>query len=130
VSAVGVSFSQRGNFEKTLRFLKAQRKLQTYAILQHYGARGVAELAAATPADTGLTAGAWSYVVEDGGGTYSINFTNSEMTTDGVPIVVLLTFGHGTRTGGYVSPNNFINPALQPIFDQILEQAWKAVTSA
>lgn len=89
---------------------------------------GVARLIAATPKDTGLTSGSWSYKIIESGDGLSIEFHNSNQN-QGKNIAVLIRYGHGTRNGGYVPANDFITPALKPIFDQIAKEAWKAVTS-
>lgn len=90
---------------------------------------GLRALEAATPRDTGLTAGSWSYEIVKTGDGIKINWTNSNIN-QGHIIAVLIRYGHGTRNGGYVPPNDFITPALQPIFDKISTEAWKAVTRA
>lgn len=90
---------------------------------------GVRALAAATPAESGATAAAWSYEIVNKGGKIDIYWTNSHQN-QGQVIAVLIQYGHGTGTGGYVPGRDFINPAIRPIFDQIADSAWKAVTSA
>lgn len=93
------------------------------------GAEGVAALAAATPAETGLTAESWTYEVTKEKGGVSINWINTNLR-NGTPIAILIQYGHGTGTGGYVAGRDYINPALKPIFDKYSDIAWKAVTSA
>lgn len=95
--------------------------------LDKYGAQGVAALAAATPIRTGETAGSWNYEVERSGNRYSIVWKNDNIN-NGVNIALILQLGHGTGTGGYVQGVDYINPALQPIFDQLAEEAWQEVT--
>ena len=102
-------------------------KGEIFKSLEAYGAKGVAALQSVTPKDTGGTAAAWSYEIERGPGSYSIIWTNSNIVA-GTPLVIMLTFGHGTGTGGYVAGRDFINPAIQPIFDQIANDVWKVVT--
>ena len=97
-----------------------------FAQLEHFGAQGVAALAAATPTDTGETAGAWFYEIIQDRGTWSIVWGNNHVD-DGRQIAVLLQYGHGTRTGGYVEGRDYINPALKPIFDQAVAEGWKVV---
>jgi hypothetical protein len=94
--------------------------------LKKYGEDGVKALADATPKDSGKTAASWSYEVEKSKGSYTIAWTNSNIN-DGVPIAVILQYGHGTRNGGYVQGRDYINPAIRPIFDQIAEDAWREV---
>ena len=93
-----------------------------------YGAQGVAALAAATPVDSGLAARSWYYTVGSQNGSYWIDFHNNDIE-GGAPVVILIQFGHGTRNGGYVVGRDFINPAIQPIFEQIKSDVWKEVSS-
>ena len=97
-------------------------------LLEKYGREGVAALSTATPVDTGTTASSWEYRVVQDKDTTSLIFTNSSETENGIPIVILLHYGHGNGRGGYVQGRDFINPAVQPIFDKIAEEAWKEVT--
>ena len=105
-------------FKKTLSKLHGYMKKEDkfVAILRTYGAQGVAALSNATPIDTRETAGAWSYTITKKGGQYHLAWTNSVMA-GGVPLVILLQYGHATGTGGYVTGRNFVNPAMDPIFD-------------
>ena len=122
-----ISFKQEGNFEKTKRFLTHAEKVNYREILERYGKVGVIRLAQATPIDTGKTADCWEYEVEIKRGTLSIFWKNTNIQ-DGVPIAVILQYGHGTRNGGYVEGVDYINPALRPIFDDIVDDAWKELT--
>lgn len=106
-----------------------QQKERVLGILDRFGAEGVAALATATPSESGETARSWYYEVTQGDGGYSLVFRNSHVN-DGEPIVILIQHGHGTGTGGYVSPRPFINEAIQPIFDRLGDEIWKAVTTA
>ncbi|WP_334465001.1 HK97 gp10 family phage protein [Acutalibacter sp. JLR.KK004] len=94
--------------------------------LDRYGRRGVSALASATPVESGETAASWSYEIQNGDGTAAITFKNSHIV-DGVPIAIILQYGHGTGTGGWVEGRDYINPAIQPIFDEIVEEAWREV---
>lgn len=96
-------------------------------ILDKYGREGVAALASATPVDTGLTAKSWYYKIENKKGSVTISFLNSNIQ-NGVPIAIILQYGHGTGTGGWVEGRDYINPAIQPIFDRIVAEAWREVT--
>lgn len=100
-----------------------------FAQLSAYGAQGVALLSSATPTDKGETANSWYFIVTRGDGGYSLVFSNSHVD-DGANVAILLQYGHGTRNGGYVQGRDFINPAIQPLFDKIVADAWKVVTSA
>lgn len=126
---VAITFSNKGSWDKTNRFLKTVTDKQIFASLEAGARAGVAALENATPAETGLTASSWTYEVRKNGGGYGVEFFNHH-TVDGTPVAVLIQYGHGTGTGGYVQGRDFINPALRPIFDKIADQVWKAVTSA
>lgn len=124
-----ITVKVKGSFAKTEAFLKKASKMQIYAILNKYGAKGVEALSKNTPVDTGLTAESWSYEIVETGSGYKIYWKNSNIV-DGVPIAIILQYGHGTGTGGYVQGRDYINPALQPVFDELADSAWKEVTSA
>jgi hypothetical protein len=96
-------------------------------ILDRYGKEGVAALASATPSDSGLTARSWYYKITEAKGSIELSFHNSNIQ-NGVPIAVILQYGHGTGTGGWVQGRDYINPAIQPIFDKIANDAWREVT--
>lgn len=121
-----VMFRQKGDFRRTSDFLKRANRLNLDAILNQYGQEGVEALRVATPKDTGTTANSWSYVVHKGTGSITITWSNSNIV-DGVPIAVILQYGHGTRNGGYVQGTDYINPAMKPIFDKIAQRAWEEV---
>ena len=121
-----VMFRQKGDFRRTSDFLKRTNRLNLDAILNQYGQEGVEALRAATPKDTGTTANSWSYVVHKGTGSITITWSNSNIV-DGMPIAVILQYGHGTRNGGYVQGTDYINPAMKPIFDKIAQRAWEEV---
>ena len=122
-----ISFRQKGDFSKLTRFLEKPKNAVHLGILDKYGREGVAALASATPLDSGKTASSWYYEVQHGEGTASINFYNSNVNK-GVPIAIILQYGHGTGTGGWVQGRDYINPAIQPIFDKIANEAWREVT--
>lgn len=124
-----IKVTHKGNFKNTERFLNRMSKGDIFNVLNNYGAKGVSALAAATPVDTGLTASSWTYTVEQKRGQHSIIWENTNVVT-GIPVVIWLQFGHGTGTGGYVAGRDFINPAIQPIFDDIANSVWREVTSA
>ena len=123
-----IRFTHKGDFSKTKRYLKKMDSSTIRTVLNRYGQKGVDALAAATPVRTGLTANSWYYEIEIKNGTYSISFFNSNIQ-NGVPIAVILQYGHGTRNGGWVQGRNYIEPAIQPIFDQITKDLWREVTS-
>lgn len=122
-----ISFNTSGDFNSTMKFLKNTSKLDILSILNSYGEEGVAALSSATPVVTGLAAGAWSYDVHVHKGVYSIAWTNTDIEHD-FPVVIMLQYGYGTGTGGYVQGRDYINPVMKPIFDQIADKVWKAVT--
>ena len=121
-----IKFVHKGKFKKTKRFLTKAQTLQLYRKLGVYGRRGVLALASATPLDTGNTAFAWDYEIEVKGDKVYIFWTNDNVES-GVNIALILQYGHGTGTGGYVEGIDYINPAIRPIFDQIVYDAWKEV---
>lgn len=122
-----ISFRQKGDFSKLTRYLERVKGAVRLSDLDKYGRAGVAALASATPVDSGLTASSWSYEIEHKNGSVSITFNNSNIQ-NGVPIAIILQYGHGTGTGGWVQGRDYINPAIQPIFDQITNDAWREVT--
>ena len=123
-----ISFSHHGDFSKTTKFLNKAKSAIQSGRLSKYGKEGVAALSSATPVDTGLTASSWYYTVENGGGTIRISFGNSNVQ-NGVPIAVIIQYGHGTRNGGWVQGRDYINPAIRPVFDNMVNEIWKEVTS-
>ena len=122
-----ITFKQKGNFSKLNRYLERVKEVAKISILDKYGQAGVEALSSATPTDTGLTASSWYYKIERTKTSATIQFLNSNIN-DGVPIAVILQYGHGTGTGGWVEGRDYINPAIQPIFDKIANDAWKEVT--
>lgn len=123
-----ITFTQKGNFEKVTGWLEKLSELFRKGILDKYGEMGVEALRSATPVDSGETAASWYYKVQNSGSSATIEFHNSHINK-GVPIAIILQYGHGTGTGGWVEGRDYINPAIQPIFDKIAEEAWKEVTS-
>ena len=122
-----ISVRQKGDFSKVTRFLERSKEAAKVSDLDRFGREGVAALASATPVDSGLTASSWYYEIERSNGSVSISFCNSNIQ-NGVPIAIILQYGHGTRNGGWVQGRDYINPAIQPIFDKIADSAWKEVT--
>lgn len=122
-----ISFRHKGDFSKVTRYLERVKEAAHIGILDRYGREGVAALMSATPVDTGTTANSWYYTIERKNGSSSIIFHNSNVE-DGVLIAVIIQYGHGTRTGGWVQGRDYINPAIQPIFDKIATEAWREVT--
>ena len=126
---MGISITVSGDFSNTSRFLKGVKSRKYRQVLQKYGQKGVDLLQSATPVRTGATASSWSYQISQNGSRSEINWSNSH-TNKGVHIAVIIQYGHGTGTGGYVQGRDYINPAIRPVFDRIAEEAWKVVTSA
>lgn len=122
-----VTFKHKGDFSKLTRFLERSKESAQLRGLDKYGKEGVAALASATPVDSGQTANSWYYKIERKGDTAAIHFCNSHIN-EGVPIAIIIQFGHGTGTGGWVEGRDYINPAIQPVFDNIAESAWREVT--
>lgn len=126
---MGIVIRHKGSFRNTERFFKKLSNLEITQILRKYGDRGVKALASATPIDSGNTAASWSYEIESGRGRHSIIWTNSNIN-QGVNIALILQLGHGTGTGGFVQGRDYINPAIQPVFDELADEAWQEVTKA
>lgn len=124
-----VILESSGSFKRTESFLQRMKKQDIYRSLGRFADKGVAALAAATPVDSGLTANSWDYEIQRSGRSFSIIWTNTNVVS-GVSVAILLQYGHGTGTGGYVRGYDYINPAIRPVFDQIAEDVWKVVTSA
>lgn len=122
-----ISFRQKGDFSKLNRYFERVREAIKIGVLDKYGREGVAALASATPVESGETADSWYYEIKRQNGSVAIEFNNSNINK-GVPIAVILQYGHGTGTGGWVEGRDYINPAIQPIFDEIADNAWKEVT--
>lgn len=123
---MGLFVSQQGDWERTKAYFRKMESSDIFAALDKFGEMGVAALRAATPTDSGSTRDGWSYEIVNRRGYYSIRWKNSH-TEDGRPIAVLLQYGHGTRTGGYVQGRDYIMPAIRPIFDQIDAEFRKVV---
>lgn len=123
-----ISFKSKGDFSKTMRYFERLKECIKLGDLDKYGREGVAALASATPKDSGLTASSWDYRIERSSGSVSIAFVNTNIQ-NGVSIAIILQYGHGTGTGGWVEGRDYINPAIRPIFDRIANDAWKEVAS-
>lgn len=122
-----ITFRHKGDFSKLTRFLERAKEAVRLGDLDKYGREGVAALASATPMDSGLTANSWYYKITNSNGRAEIIFLNSNIQ-NGYPIAIILQYGHGTGTGGWVEGRDYINPAIQPIFDKIANDAWREVT--
>lgn len=123
-----ISFRHKGDFSKFTRYLERVKETARLGIFDKYGREGVAALASATPVDSGLTANSWYYKIEhDRTGSITLSFHNSNIQ-NGVPIAIILQYGHGTRNGGWVEGRDYIKPAIQPIFDKLANDAWREVT--
>lgn len=122
-----ITFKIKGDYSKVTRYLERVKEAIGKGILDKYGKMGVEALRSATPVDTGLTASSWSYEIQNDGKTAAIIFNNSNVN-HGVNIALILQYGHGTGTGGWVEGRDYINPAIQPVFDQLVKEAWGEVT--
>lgn len=121
-----ISFRHKGNFSKTEKYLRNMKAKKLFSALNKYGQEGVAVLMSATPIDTGKTAMSWRYEIVQENGSIRLIFCNDNVQ-NGVPIAIILQYGHGTRNGGWVEGRDYINPAIQPIFDKIAESCWREV---
>lgn len=123
-----VYFVTGGSTKKTEDFLRRIAQGDIFRGLESLAAEGVNALASATPVESGLAANSWGFIVEHGRSSTSITWTNSDVE-NGFPVAIMIQFGHGTGTGGYVHGQDYINPAIRPIFDRIVDKVWKVVTS-
>ena len=124
-----IRITTKGDFNNTFRFLNKMSKLQINKILEKYGQMGVSALASATHVDSGKTTESWGYEISIGKERATIYWTNTNQNK-GVYIAVILQYGHGTGTGGYVQGVDYINPAIRPVFDKIAEEAWMEVVNS
>lgn len=122
-----ITFRQEGDFSKVTRYLERVKEVVKMSDLDKYGREGVDALSSATPIDSGRTASSWRYEITHNHGQTRITFSNTNIV-DGVPIAIILQYGHGTRNGGYVQGRDYINPAIQPVFDKMAQNAWEEVT--
>lgn len=122
-----ITIRHKGDFAKTTRYFEKLKKSARISCLERFGKEGVAALASATPVDSGLTANSWYYKIKYEKGLATISFHNSNIQ-NGIPIAIILQYGHGTRNGGWVEGRDYINPAIQPVFDNLANEAWKEVT--
>lgn len=123
-----ITFRQKGDFSKLTRYFEKMKEAARLGVLDKYGREGVAALSSATPTETGKTAGSWKYEIERQNGSVAIVYSNTNVNK-GVNIAIILQYGHGTGTRGWVQGRDYINPAIQPVFDRIADAAWKEVTS-
>lgn len=121
-----ISFRQKGDFSKTIRFLEKAKQPINISNLDKFGREGVAALSSMTPVDSGKTANSWYYEISNNKSSITIAFKNSNIQ-NGIPVAILIQYGHATRNGGYVRGIDFINPAIKPIFDKIADAAWREV---
>ena len=122
-----VKLVTKGNFKKTFGFFERTEDMKLN-LLEKYAKEGVRALSEATPKDSGKTADSWYYVIKEGDGYYAVEWCNSNLGDGWAPIALLLQYGHATGTGGYVQGRDYINPAIQPIFDKMAKDAWEEVT--
>lgn len=123
-----IRLTSRGDYKKATSYLERLKEIARIGIFNKYGRRGVEALAEATPKDTGLTAASWKYEIVHRKNGVELRFSNTNIQ-NGCPIAIILQYGHGTRNGGYVEGKDYINPAIQPIFDELAEDMWKEVRS-
>jgi len=123
-----ISFSSNGGFDKTMAWLSKLQKLDIEKVCAAQAKKGVNALVAATPKDSGLAANSWTYEIEHGKSFITIWWKNTDLE-NGFPVALMLQYGHGTGTGGWVQGYDYINPAMRPIFDEIADAVWKAVIS-
>lgn len=125
-----VQMSEKGDFKKTFKFLKAMQEKKFLSNLDKYGERGVQLLSENTPRDTGLTASSWYYKIEDDGNTLKLTWYNSNVKKDYFNVALMLQYGHATKNGGWIEGIDYINPALKPLFDEMEKDIWEEVKSS
>lgn len=121
-----ITFRQKGDFSKTFAYLKKVQRGIDIKTLEKFGEEGVAALTAATPKDTGLTASSWKYGIQQSKESITVSFYNTNIQ-NGVPIAVILQYGHATKSGYWVEGIDYINPALKPIFEKMASKVWEEV---
>lgn len=127
MAADTITFTHKGSFANIKKFLKTAKTAPWFDTLDGLGKAGVEALSSVTPRKTGKTAASWGYEITRTKQYTMISWTNSSTTPSGIPIVILLKYGHGTRNGGYVEGKDFITPAIKPIFDGIADKMWEEV---
>lgn len=121
-----ISVTSSSSSDNVLGYLRRAAKETTIGNLDAYGERGVQALRAATPKESDETANAWEYRVVRQSGKIQIEWYNTHVE-DGANIAILIQYGHGTGTGGWVEGRDYINPAMKPVFDQIAKDILKEV---
>lgn len=124
-----ITVTAKGDFKNTEKLIQKIKELARLSDLDKYGREGVTALSNATPRDSGKTAESWDYQIVHSNGKTSIVWTNSNVN-NGVPIAVIIQYGHGTGWGGYVKGIDYINPAMKPVFESIADRVWKEVTGS
>lgn len=124
---MGVKITSKGDWSKTRKWLFEMKHRKYLQVLDHCAAEGVTALASATPKDSGLTASSWDYEIEYDGKGVTITWLNTNLAKGWFPVAIMLQYGHGTGTGGYVQGIDYINPAIRPVFDNISETVWEVV---
>lgn len=127
---ITIRMQQKGSFEKTFKFLRAMKEKRFLRNLDKFGQAGVEALSKATPKDTGLTANSWKYEINDDGERLSLTWYNTNVKKDYFNVAVMIQYGHGTGTGGWVEGIDYINPALRPVFDKIEKDIWEEVQNS
>lgn len=123
-----ISFRQKGSFAKTERFFRKSQAKTYMDILLRAGEEGLRALAEATPKDSGLTASSWVYTVRSNKGGLTLSWSNTN-TNNGENVAILIQYGHGTKSGGYIQGRDYINPAIRPLFDRLAKEVWGEVTT-
>jgi hypothetical protein len=129
---VEISFTTKGSFKNTEKFLREMKNINSHIrrVAEAEAQRGVQALIAATPKDSGLAASSWGYKIVQNGRRVQIVWTNNNEENGGFPVAIMLQYGYGTGSGGYVQGRDYINPAMKPLFEKIADNVWKAVKSA
>lgn len=123
-----ISFSQKGDFKRTEKFLMNAKERKFFKALDKYGKAGVEALSNATPRDTGLAANSWYYEIKWNGSSFEVTWNNADIEGGWAPVAILIQYGHATKNGGWVMGRDYINPAITPLFDKLANDAWKEMT--
>ena len=123
-----ICFTHKGDFSKTTKFLQQSKQAVRLSNLEKYAKKGVEALASATPVDSGLTASSWTYKISNTKESIVIDFINTNVQQN-TPIAIIIQYGHATGNGGWVEGRDYINPAIQPIFDEMTNDIWREVTN-
>ena len=106
-----------GDFGNLEKYLKKSRR----ANLDVLGQAIVNALRDTTPVESGETANAWGYKIVSTSRGLDLEIYNTHIN-DGVNIAIILHYGHGTGTGGYVPPRPYIDSAIDAAYKKTINK--------